>query len=98
MSKGESVGKGMVGSNSDNNGGVVEASGSEGTKGSTRSSGMSDFFSDDFQINKTNSGIDKVRKVTQTKENSTGSTTGETLGQGALKGQSDRFNGSTSLA
>lgn len=47
---------------------------------------MSDFFSDDFSINKLNGGTEKVRKITQNKENSTGSTTGSTLGTGGLKG------------
>lgn len=48
MSKGESIGQGSVGAQSDNNGGLVEAHGTEATKGMSMSSGMSDFFSDDF--------------------------------------------------
>lgn len=48
MSKGESIGQGSVGSQSDNNGGLVEAHGTKATKGMSMSSGMSDFFTDDF--------------------------------------------------
>lgn len=43
---------------------MVEAHGTLATKGMSRSSGMSDFFTNDFSIDKTSQGINKVRKIT----------------------------------
>lgn len=72
QSKGEAVGQGSVASGSNNQASMIQAQGEKASKGMTRSSGMSDFYSDDFQIQNTANGIDKVRKISQNQEKSEG--------------------------
>lgn len=57
MSKGESVGKGSVGSGSNNQEAVIEANGTQGSKGMTKSSGMSDVYTDSFSLANNNNGV-----------------------------------------
>lgn len=98
MSKGEAVGNGQVASQSNNEGGMIQAKGEKASKGMTRSSGLSDFFGDSFQMSLIGGQKNKVRKINSTKENSKGMTMGEAIGNGTVEGMSNRFEGAKSRA